>query len=400
MRFIFLTLCCLAFGFSLAAQDPFSTGDKNVDSLVREGNILAMQLYARLREGEGNFVFSPYGVSTSMGIPFAGSDGSTESQMARVLRFRQPQAAVNAAFAWLNNRAYGDSPYFLNCSIWIQKGFIDPVFQTTVKKSYRGILRLVDFAARPEAVRTDMNQWIRESSQGKIVDFIQSKEITNTMRMVLVSGAYVKGKWEQTFDQRNTKQAIFFRDRYQTSTVSTMFAAGDYNYLKEEKFSVIEIPYEVKKPTMTRLSLLIFLPHDVYGLSKIEDLITGDKLQSWLSSMTKQSISLSLPSFQVSSTFSLNAVFSELFLTNPFGDGADFSQIREIGQLKLDEVLHKTAYSISEWGSEGGIAFGASVESPFSQERSIQFSVNRPFMFMLVDRELGSILLAGRVLAP
>lgn len=382
-----------------SAQEPLSSGDKNVDSIVREGNVLALQLYGLLKGDKDNVVVSPYAISASMGVPFAGAQGVTEAQMARVMRFRPVQTAVNAAFGWLNDRFYDDSPYFLNTSLWLQKGTVKPEFRTTVENEYRTTLKLVDFITRADSIRGEMNSWIKERTQGKITDLVDFKTLSSSARMVLLSGAYIKGRWEQTFDARNTRQAAFFRDRYLTVTVPTMFTTGNFNFLEEETFSMIEIPYEVKKPTSAKVSLIILLPHETYGLSKMENSVTMASLQLWLSSMQKQRIALSLPRFSLANTFPLDQMFTQLNLSGPFRDDADFFGIRDIPDLKLSLVLHKAVYSIDEWGSEGRISY-VSTDRGSNAKQPMRFSVDHPFMFLVIDTGTGSILMIGHVNSP
>lgn len=382
------------------AREPATTGDKNIDSIVREGNALALQLYSLLKVEKENTVFSPYGIYESMALPYAGAQGATESQMSRLLRFKMAKSFVNAAYRSLEGRFNIQSSYNHMSGIWLQKGAINPPYRETVEKDYGAALRLVDYVARPEGVRLEMNNWMREKTQGRIAEIVPPQELVSTARMVVLSGAYVKGRWAQTFDLRQTKQAPFFFDRYTTSTVPTMFATGEYNHLEDEHFSLIELPYESKRNEATKLSLLIFLPHDTYGLDRVEKSLNLENMEKWLATMEKKWVVLSLPRFRLADSFSLANTFKSMGLTSPFKPDADFSGIREGGELSLSNVYHKASFSADEWGSEGGISLEGAPGPQGAAQRAVGFTVNQPFMFMVIDRETNAILMMGRVLSP
>lgn len=398
-KFVFFISCAAAFFRALTAQEPLlSVGDKNMDAIARDGNVLALQLYRLLKEGKENLVFSPYAVVESMALPFLGSEGATRAQMARILGFRAQPPAVYQAFRGLNERM-SDSPYFLTSSLWIQKGSVRPEFQSATEKKGHASLRFVDFATRPEAARTEMNNWMRERSQGKIIDIVPPAELSKVTSMVVLSGAYMKGRFKQAFNFHSTMQTPFFSERHSTSTVPTMSSTGEYGYLHEKQFSVVEIPYDARRSSFSRLSLLVVLPHETYGLKSIENDLTIEEVQRWLKDIHKQLVVVSLPRFRVTGFFSLVNTFSKLALGDPFRDSANFTDIREGGSLKISKVFHRAVYAVDEAGSESGLASGLENDSRRDSQVAITFAANHPFLFMVVDRSSGAILLMGRLLS-
>lgn len=398
IRAIYVLMLIVLAG-ALFAEERVSTGDKNVDALVREGNIFAFQLYAEIRQKRKNTVCSPYSVLESMALPFVGSRGATESQMARILRFKMSKSLIDEAFNRLNGRFENGGPYNMITGVWLQKGEIDSQYQKIILTSYGATLRQADFLSRPESARLDINSWMKGKTQGRITDLISPAGVSTGSRMVVLSGAYMRGKWSQTFNLQETKQAPFFSDRYTTGTVPTMFATGEYNYLHENNFSMIELPYEVKKAESATLSLFIILPHDTYGLSDVEKEIVPDRLERWVATMKRRLVVLKLPRFRVTDTFSLVDSLTQMGLTSPFGRDANFYGVRNTNDLTITQVFHKANYMIDEWGSDGGVSLeGPVVTSAVKQ--AVDFSVNHPFMFFVMDRASSCILLIGRISNP
>ena len=65
---------------------------------VAGNTAFAFALYDHVRTGPGNRIFSPYGVSLALVMPWAGARGETERQLAATMGFGLPQARQHAAF--------------------------------------------------------------------------------------------------------------------------------------------------------------------------------------------------------------------------------------------------------------------------------------------------------------
>ena len=69
-----------------------------IAALVRGNNAFALDLYAQLRQGDGNRFFSPLSISTALAMTYAGAEGETALEMAKVLHFDLPADQLHAAF--------------------------------------------------------------------------------------------------------------------------------------------------------------------------------------------------------------------------------------------------------------------------------------------------------------
>ena len=59
--------------------------DPDLEELVRGNNEFAFDLYAQLSKKPGNVFFSPYSISTALGMTYAGARGNTAKEMANSL---------------------------------------------------------------------------------------------------------------------------------------------------------------------------------------------------------------------------------------------------------------------------------------------------------------------------
>jgi serpin B len=80
---------------------------------------------------------------------------------------------------------------------------------------------------------------------------------------------------------------------------------------------------------------------------------------------------------------------------------ADFSRIIENRELYISGVLHKTFVQVDEEGTEAAAVTvvemrTTSIEPP----AGISMRVDHPFMFVLRERQSGTILFMGKILQP
>src|SRR5213595_2838359 len=92
-RFLILQV----FGALIAAMAQAAT---TFDLAAQATNELAVDLHRQLATGNENLCVSPYSIESALAMTFAGADGETRTEMARVLHLTN-DGAVPASFAAL-----------------------------------------------------------------------------------------------------------------------------------------------------------------------------------------------------------------------------------------------------------------------------------------------------------
>jgi len=106
---------------------------------VVEGNCaFAMDLYAHLKDSDGNLFLSPYSISTAAAIAYGGAKGNTERQMSTTLHFLTDQDKFHTAMSKLRQTlAKADAGRRIELNIanglWAQKGYD---CRTTIKNRW------------------------------------------------------------------------------------------------------------------------------------------------------------------------------------------------------------------------------------------------------------------------
>jgi len=162
-------------------------------------NRFAFDLYAKLKDQEGNLFLSPYSISTALTMTYAGARGTTAEQMDDVLCMPgAPEEApggppyLHAAFAALqNNLNTGgkEGAYELAVAnrLWGQKGYgFLPDFLGLLKTHYGAGIEEVDFVGDTEAARQTINGWVEEQTKDKIKELLKRGILTPQKVMVVL----------------------------------------------------------------------------------------------------------------------------------------------------------------------------------------------------------------------
>jgi serpin B len=386
-----------------AESAPVATPDR---AAVVEGNdAFAVELYGRLRDQSGNLFFSPESISTALAMAYAGARGTTASEMAKTLHFTLPperlQPAMGALLSDLNAAHDGYQLSVAN-ALWAQQGYkILDDFLKLMKTSYGAGFNQVDFQGATEAARLTINKWVEQHTQDKIKDLLQPGAVRPTTRLVLTNAIYFKGDWQTQFDKAQTKSEDFHISQTETAKAPLMHREGGFNYFNGGTFQALEIPYKSNE-----LSMIVFLPNEVTGLSALEKSLTAPSLQQWLRQLGPVSkVIVTMPKFKMTQQFELGQTLGAMGMRQAFENGvADFSGITGNRDFSISAVIHKAYIDVNEEGTEAAAATSvtmrAAVARPPDRTPPPVFRADHPFVFLIRDNGSGGILFMGRVTHP
>lgn len=387
---------------SVAADDSVQAQADRL-ALVKGNTTFACDLYGKLRE-KGNVVFSPYSLSTALGMTQAGARGQTAEQMAQVLGRTLPPERLNAATGALQRELVGPDdankrPYQLHVAnaLWGQKGydFLDD-YVTLLRTSYGASLAEVDFGKERAAACQTINDWVAKQTQDKIKELVQEEHLTPDTRLVLTNAIYFKADWESKFAKGATKVEPFHVAADRKIEVPLMSQTGKFAYLDDDTFQMLELPY-----TGDDLAMLLLLPKQVGGLAELEKTLTADKLGQWQNKLREREVKVFVPRFKVTAAYEVKNVLTALGMELPFSAKADFSEMNGGREpLMIAAVVHKTFVAVNEEGTEAAGATAMAVGRSGLGLGAATFRADHPFLFLVRDKRSGSILFIGRVVDP
>jgi serpin B len=400
---VFLAVLALGMSLGVAAEEKPAGAkpDPAVQAVAQGNNRFALDLYAQLREREGNLFFSSYSISSALAMTYAGARGDTAAQMASTLHFGKDPDALHPAFGKLIKQIQGDGKpraYALHTAnaLWLQADYrFLPDYLALVQAHYQAELRDVDFKKDAEQVRQTINAWVEKQTRDKIKELFKPGTPNPLSRLVLTNAIYFKGNWATQFKKEATRDEPFLLAGGQKVNAPLMRQTGDFPYHETEQLQVLELPYEGKD-----LSMVVVLPRKVDGLAGVEKALTAANLDGWLGKLRKTEVVVFLPRFQTTAEFQLNGVLSQMGMKDAFVDGkADFSGMNGSRDLFIQAVVHKAFVDVNEEGTEAAAATGV-VIGITSARITPTFRADHPFLYLIRDTRNGSILFLGRVTNP
>ena len=208
-----------------------------VDSIVKGNSSFAAKLYSELGAGEGNLFFSPYSISSALGMTYAGARGNTAVEMKQVLHFSLDQSALHPAFKALNRElaaSAGKTGQKLNIAngLVLTGGNVSPQFKAILKDNYAAQIFRGGLA--------EINGWVKRKTEGKIDKILE--ELSPNSVCVLLNAIYFKGVWESQFKKSDTHEAPFKVSAGKQLTVPLMYQEGSFRIISRQDFQGISLP--------------------------------------------------------------------------------------------------------------------------------------------------------------
>jgi serpin B len=374
--------------------------------LVADGNNrFAFDLYAQLRQKEGNLFFSPLSAHTALAMTSTGARGKTRDEMLKVLHLPDDDRMLASGdLARFYTHPRPEFELSIANALWGQKGFPwRPEWLDMQNARFGAGFHEADFRADPDLERQRINQWVEEQTRERIKELLENGVIDGMTRMVLANAVYFKGEWENHFDPRWTHNADFtLADGTKVKTPMMHRQSGFRHYYESSEtarhsaeLQLAEVPYRGGE-----LSMVIVLPGKHDGLPTLEKRINPNALAEWLKNAVEAGrlMELVLPKFRLeTAVMKLKEPLQKLGMVDAFDKRADFSAMGGTpGELHISAVEHQAFVDVNEMGTEA-----AAATSPIAKGgEAIDFRADRPFLFLIRDVRHGTILFMGRVVNP
>ena len=338
-----------------------------------------------IEEGE-NTLISPLSVLYALAMTANGADGETLAQMEQVLGMDVDNLnsymlaylellpeSKDYKMSLANSIWFKDDPNFL-----VEQSFL----QTNADYYGAGAYK----AAFDEGTRNDINNWVKEHTDGMIPEILD--EIPDEAIMYLVNALAFDAKWADEYEEHQIREGRFTMEDGTRQDVDMMHSE-EYTYLEDDLATGFIKYYKDRK-----YAFVAMLPNEGVSVSQYVDSLTGEHLRELLNNPQDLTVFASIPKFETEYDIEMSEVLQEMGMTDAFDwQVADFSKLGTYNvdgmNICINRVLHKTFISVSEQGTRAGAATAVEMVAEGAME-IVDFKevvLDRPFVYMLIDCE-------------
>jgi serpin B len=368
--------------------------------LIQADNTFALNLFREVnaQDANKNVFISPLSVAMALGMTYNGAASATQQAMQDALElYGLTLEEVNQSYRDLIDLLRNLDPaveFTIANSIWYRNTMtFKQDFLDVNQQFFDAEVSALDFSD-PSAAPT-INGWVSDKTNGKIQEIVPDPVPWHIV-MYLINAIYFKGDWSYQFDKAQTRGAPFQLVNGSQATVDMMTHGEEIEFGTnwDTGVQIADLPYNGKAFSMT-----ILLPQTAAEIDDLVDRLTQENWDDWIGGLSTGSMYVSMPKFTLEYEIKLNDVLNALGMGEAFLPGvADFSGMCcQPGDLYVDEVKHKTFVDVNEEGTEAAavtsVGIGLTSAPP-------NFTVDRPFVFVIRERFSGTILFMGKVLDP
>lgn len=427
-----------------------SNREKLFEDLQNDFAEFAQMIYLQLVEENpsSNFIFSPASMFTAMTTVLAG----TTKYSSAFYNLRNVIGLGAVSDRWLKckyetvtNLFESQKNFKHGNKMWVQNEVdIMPSFR---KKILSPEISNMDFHD-PENSINQINEWVASVTEEKILKILE--EISEDTSIYLANVVDFEEDWLLYFDDidgeiddlkdlevkllkgafdtpQGVKQVQMIQQVNGNATYGEIKIFGNHpcprsRYCRPD-VQVVSLPYKNE-----RLELQIIIPKNLAWLElkmnssderdldrrseSFFNLFTERKNETYANTRQDlpQDIHIRLPKFQIRSDLDMVEPLKNLGVTNIFESGADFGELGD-GPLHMSRMIHTAQMVMSKCGPNWPVPCCeentrcVDPDKPFvpfdtSSSQRLNIEVNRPFIFVVWDKEEGIPVLVGRIVDP
>ncbi|WP_420174751.1 serpin family protein [Luteococcus sp. OSA5] len=360
---------------------------------------------AKSLDHDGDLLVSP----TSLALPLAmlanGAKAESLSDLLSLLGFgsldelNSQLGAVQQALASRNRKVEsgqrsGEVALEVSNALWAQQATpVRKTFLEACARWYGSGVHGVDFTASQQAADA-INDWAAERTNDRIKDLVTAEAITSETRLVVTNAIWFKAPWAEEFSRG--EKLSFTHDDSTTTPVESFRAssklwadgpgwqASVLDYLGGDLAMALVLPEEGKDEPLL----------DVWAAGGLHRMLTG-----W----RRAQVRLTVPLWQHEQEIALQEPLRKMGVRHLFvGDSdVDLTGIRD-EELAVTAAVQKTWISVDEKGTEAAAATALTVGATSVKEPEEQHELvlDRPFWYVIFDRQSATPLFLGRVAKP
>ena len=368
---------------------------KTKEERFKEGmNRFSYDVFEQIGTNDNMFI-SPFSLSMALSMLVNGSNEQAKTELEQALGITNLDEWNSMVKQYVN---YENSKYTkldVANSIWhspyiLENKSAKESFIPTMKEYYG-----VEFFERnlyTEDTREEINEWASNRTNGMIPKFLKSN-LSEDTKIFFMNAVYFQAKWQNDFSEYSTHKAEFNGKNKKTEVDMMYQGNSHFSYLVKNGLRGIELQYS------DNMVMDVFITEeenknagDVFSAlsSKEKTQLLEDLGNSEMVRISK----LYFPKFQFGyEAQELEKLLQNLGIKSIYSAGG-LSGISE--EVFISTIKQSTKIEVDEYGTKAAAVTGMSgITCMPPAEDQIIFNVNRPFVYVIRDKETGVILFMG-----
>jgi serpin B len=375
--------------------------DEKSAQLIESDNEFGLEIFQKIRKESDseNIMISPLSISVAFAMAYNGADKDTKTEMEKAMKLNGlTTEQINSSYKMLINalQSLDEKVVFeIANAIFYADGFsVKPDFLNINKTVYNAEVERLNFNS--SAAVDKINDWVANKTNDKITKIIES--LSPDDRMVLLNAIYFNGIWKNKFDEKGTHLLNFTKTNGTNMEIPMMKKEEKLDYSANSLFNAIKMPYG-----KGQYNMIVMLPVTGKNSQDVIDALFANNWNNWMKSFeTKDPVVVTMPRFKFAFETKLNSVLAEMGMVKAFQPNiADFSKISN-EDLYISSAIHKSFIDVNENGTEAvavtSITF--TTTSAGNEPPKTYFTVNKPFVFAITEKDTDAILFIGEVNHP
>ncbi|MDO4318261.1 MAG: serpin family protein [Lachnospiraceae bacterium] len=367
------------------------TGKETTEEFAKAQMDFAVRLLQNGGSEEQNTLLSPVSAMLALSMVANGAQGVTLAEMEAVLGM--PVGELNEFLYYYVNHLPDGRKYRVNLgnSIWINTGrglTIKQDFLQTNADYYGAQIYETNFS--DAQALEDVNRWLSKQTDKMLEDAVE--KLNTDAVMMLLNALSFEAEWENVYAKSDVHEGEFtsLKGEIQKAT----FLSGEEGcYFSMENGRGFAKDYK-----KSGYQFIALIPEEGVSLSDFLAGLTGEQLFETLKNGQKASVEVSLPKFSCEYEADLKEALQKMGMVVAFeGGAADFNCLGRLvdGRLHIENMVQMTTLTVDEKGTRGGAA--SKIEMEMDSASMYRVSLNRPFLYMVVDTENHIPLFIGTV---
>lgn len=377
--------------------------------MVSSSNDFTFDLFRKARDEVKSQILSPISITYALGMLNNGAAGETQQQINKVLGFSETGAdGINEfCYKMLQKASTLDdqTKVLIGNTIYLNKdkGYdLLPAFVAKANAFYD---------AEPESrsfsdgkTRDVINKWGSDHTMGMIKETLREDEFDEEAVSYLLNAIYFKGAWAQNFDKNVTTDEAFEHAGTTKELIlrPMMRQTAEFDYTETEAFQALRLPYGNGAYQMT-----VLLPRNIKDI----DIKKGDDINKVLQSLTAESwqqiqqqmspaiVDLKLPRFESETDINLIPIMQKLGMTKAFDPDAEFQYFCTFPQIYIELMKQVAKIKLDEEGTEAAVVTVIGMKDGVAgpcDPKYVTFHANHPFLYVISEKETGTIFFIGQ----